>query len=165
MISKILYSFCCDCTDLIIEITYSGLPGNPQQSIADVFLEKMVQAFAEHQAKVAFERDWLPKLAWMKYLKSLVLIKLGPGATSMAGSRVISILLDSLTCRYLFPRREKKQTLRPLERLWIQGFETHRCAALQYSNPETLQSYLSGDCDVKDAGKYESFPTWSIWVG
>ena len=94
----------------------------------------------------------------MKYLKSLVLVKLGPGATSMAGSRVISILLDSLTCRYLFPRREKKQTLRPLERLWIQGFETHRCAALQYSNPETLQSYLSGDCDVKDAGKYESFP-------
>ena len=96
----------------------------------------------------------------MKYLKSLVLVKFGPGATSLAGSRVISSLLDSLACSYLFPRREKKQTPRPLERLWIQGFEIYRCAALQYASPGNLQSYLTGDCDVKNEikEKYESFP-------
>jgi len=92
----------------------------------------------------------------MKSLKSLVLIKLGPCATTGAGAHIISILLDSLTGRYLFPHREEQQTHRPLERLWIQGFETYCCAALQYSSPETLLSYLSGDCDVKDE-KYESF--------
>jgi len=93
----------------------------------------------------------------MKYLKNLALIKLGPGVTSMAGSRINSSLLDSLACSYLFSRREKKQTRLPLERLWIQGFETRRCAALKYSNPEHLQSYFSEDCDVKDE-KCESFP-------
>ena len=106
------------------------------------------------------ERDLFPQLAWMKYLKSLVLVKLGPVSTSLAGSRIISSLLDSLTCRYLFPHREDQETRRPLERLWIQGFEIHRCAALQYSSPENLQCYLTGDCDVKNEikEKYESFP-------
>lgn len=119
------------------------------------FSETFEQFQAQLRVKEAVERDWLPQLSWMKSLKSLVLVKLGPYATRGAGERVISILLDSLTCRYLFPHREKKQTPRPLQRLWIQDFEVHQCAALKYVNPDNLLSYRSGDCDVTDE-KYET---------
>jgi len=114
------------------------------------------QVTSGQRVKEDVESDWLPQLAWMKSLKSLVMVKLGPYGTSMAGERVISILLDSLTCQYLFPHRRGSVRPRPLERIWIQNFEIHRCAALKYSSPENLKSYLSGDCDVKEE-KYQSF--------
>ena len=120
-------SFCRDCTDLAIEITYTGKTLPPEDDIR----EKMKHLMTEQRVKQAIEKDWLPQLDWMKSLKSLVLVKLGPCASSDAGVRMISILLDSLTCRYLFPHREEKEPPRPLEHLWIQNFEIHRCAALK----------------------------------
>lgn len=90
----------------------------------------------------------------MKSLESLVLVKLGPSGTSRAGSRTISILLDSLI-QFLFPQRGAIPS-RPLKRMWIEGFEIHRCAALKYLSSEHLKSYLTGDCDSKDEN-YEDF--------
>ncbi len=150
---NIFFSTCHDCTDLAVEVTYTGKPEPPLAPFSETF----EQFQAQQRVKEAVERDWLPQLAWMKNLKSLVLVKLGSYATRGAGERVISILLDSLTCRYLFPDREKKQNPRPLQRLWIQDFEVHRCAALKYVSSDNLLSYRSGDCDAKKE-KYESFP-------
>ena len=103
-------------------------------------------------------RNWFPYLEWMKSLESLVLIKLGPYATRMCGSRVISWLLDSLIGRYLFPHVEVNPTPRPLRCIWIQDFEVGHCGALKYSSPEVLQSYRTGDCDEREYTNYESFP-------
>lgn len=100
-------------------------------------------------------RDWLPQLAWMKSLKSLVLVKLGPYATTGSGARIISILLDSL-CGYLFPTSEKKPTSLPLKCIWIHNFEVYPFRALDYADPECLQSFKTGDSDG-DQENYESF--------
>ena len=150
---NILYSLCRDCTDLTLEVTYTGKPVSPFDGEGATF----EQFQSKHLFKVSAE-EWLSKmqsrLAWMKSLESLVLIKLGPYATFDAGERVISLLLDSLVRGYLFPRLEQNQN--PLRWLWIQNFEVYRFPALIYC-PDSLQSYRSGDCgDIEDK-KFESY--------
>ena len=99
-----------------------------------------------------------PKLTWMKSLQSLVLIKLGPNATSSdSGERVMSPLLDSLVRDYLFPPREENEPPSPLRRVWIQDFEVIGCPALRNSSTNSLQSYRSGDCGDLNDEDYESF--------
>lgn len=122
----------------------------------DNYHEKIAHRITGQRVKEDIERDELPNLAWMRSLKSLVLVKLGPCGTSGAGSCIVSSLLQSLICRYLFPYCGDVSP-RPLERLWIQGFEILCCLALmKYLSPGNLKSYLSGDCGDRDE-KYESF--------
>ena len=117
----------------------------------------MEQSITEDRVIEAIERDWLPQLEWMKSFKSLVLVKLGPYGRRGCGARVISILLDSLVCGYLFPGGEKKPTPRPLRCIWIENFEVCPYKALRYANPECLQSFKTGDPDGYREN-YESFP-------
>lgn len=98
----------------------------------------------QEDAKEEVERDWFPKLESMKSLESLVMIKLGQG-----DARVISCLLDAL-CDHLFPHLESNPTPRPLDCLWIQGFETYRVAAWKYVIPERLRSFRTGDGAAHD---------------
>jgi len=139
---------------LTVEVTYAGKPLSP--------LDDLRASFEQSQAQFAFKMngdEWLrecaSRLAWMKKLESLVLIKLGSNATCASGERVISSLLDSLVRGYLFPR-EDEQTPSPLRKFWIQNFEVYSCPALRYSSPDSLQSYRSGDCGGRNEN-YEVF--------
>ena len=82
-------------------------------------------------------------LDWMKSLKSLVLVKLGPYATFNAGNRVLSRLLVFLF-EYLFPSIGSPAP-RPLQRLWIEDYEVYPCSMVKFATPKCLQSYRSGE--------------------
>ncbi len=146
----IISSYCRDCTDLAIEITYTG----KTLSRYDGFSKVMMHHRTGDRLRQAVVRDWLPQLDWMKFLKSLVLVKLGPCATYGAGVCVISILLYSLI-GYLFPH-DKKPTPRPLQCVWIHNFQVNSSRAFEYANPEYLQCFKTGDVDA-DQENYESF--------
>lgn len=138
----------------MIEITYTGEP----EERDNFFGGSMEKFFEEENAKSCIERDWLPQLQWMKSLEKLVLIKLGPFRTTIAGERVISRLLDALICRFLFPPLMKnvKPTLRPHRCIWIQDFEVWPYKALDYADPECLQSYRTG-APHGDENDFKSF--------
>jgi len=133
---------------LTVEVTYTG----ERESQLDKHVT-YPEIRAQHDFRESVEKDWFPKLAWMKSLKSLVLVKLGPYATKNAGTRVLSRLLVSLLSGFLFPM--DKPAPRALQRVWIQDLEVYPCSPLKYASPEHLLSYRSGDSGNEE--HYEAF--------
>ena len=113
---------------------------------------------AMQRVREEVERDWHHRLEWMKSLTSLVVIKLGPFGSDLCGYRVVSLLLDDLLCDYLFPPTDTRIIpARPIETIWIQDFEVYPWTPLEYSSPERLKSYRSGDPRSGDEDNVEPF--------
>ena len=102
------------------------------------------------------ESELLPHFEWMRALESLSFINLGP----YGGATAHSILLDAL-CRFLFPILEEnvKPTLLPHRCIWLQDFELEIWPhnALDYADPEFLQSYRIKDLDGEIQNDFQSF--------
>lgn len=139
-----------------IEITYSGEPESLSDDEDEVDLRERNWHYSYEGDVEAERRDLFPHLEWMKALKSLVLIKLGPFASKGAGRRVISTLLDAFFA-HLFPGRRSYPILRPLRCLWIQDFEILPLKAFKYLSSDCLVSYRSGEPSGSDKENYEPF--------
>lgn len=140
--------YCRDCKDLAIEVTYTG------QRKSHLDKDDEIQEIRDrYEYKNRAKTDWFPHLGWMKSLKSLVLIKLGPYSTYSSGTRVLSHLLASLL-EHLFPCMGNPAP-RPLQRVWIQDFVMFPCSMVRFATPECLRSYRSEDAGTKE--NYESF--------
>jgi len=107
------YSFCRQCTELKIEVSYIGeIPTRVDKYDSDEDMHPMDQELDRQVRQLL-----IPKLGWMKSLQSFVLIKLGPFENyyyNTVRSRSLDILLN-----WMFSVGEPPQSL---ERLWIQDF-------------------------------------------
>ncbi len=143
---------CRDCVDLSVEITYTG------DDFKYPSTYPWVNPAIQFNDLSQFIRETIyPHLGWMKSLRSLVLIKLGPFVASIEGrSYVDSFMLNHLLA-WLF---SEERAPRSLQHVWIQdfcfepGYQT-----LQYCAP-SLKTCQIGECaDGKD---FADFPNLEI---
>ncbi len=141
-------------------MTYTGKPWSPFDD------EQRLDEFRlERREREVVERDLFPQLAWMKSLRSLVLVKLGPYSTR-GDESVTSSLLNSL-CAYLFPLVENNQSplTSPLQCIWIQNFEVlHNIVTTNYANRDGLLSLKTG-YPFGDQINHNNFPNLENLVG
>jgi len=109
-----IYSWCKDCTELTVEITYTGEPCKLKAKSNFDVVENEID-------RCAYE-DLLPYTNWMKSLKSLSLIKLGFFDNYDDPSYRVRSLRCRLLDRLLHSMFSNGPSPESLERLWINGF-------------------------------------------
>lgn len=133
-----LSSWCRDCKELTVEITYSGdtfnrnKEGGTEYSWQDVPLSSF-----EEEIKQRVEEDFFPHLDWMFSLKKLMFIKLGD---INIYEDVQSLLLENLL-NWLI---SKERPFDSLHHLWIQGFNSphlYNSLLLPVDARAAIQSY------------------------
>ena len=126
-IIKFAFSWCRDCLELTVEVTYAG---------DDSFDAPLTPA----QEKIQQEsKDLFPKLKWMTSLKKLALLKFGRFTTISEDYFIVhSQLLEDLI-DYWFLDKERERSA--LECLWIQDFLSPTFHDSHLLNDVALKSY------------------------
>ncbi len=133
---NLLFSWCRDCVELTVEVTYAGDDFDREDGSGSFSFEvPLTSAQKKIKQKI---NDLFPKLEWMSSLKKLELIKLGRFTTLPEFYFIVrSLLLEDLFDWFLVKERERSS----LECLWIQDFLSPMLFKFHLLNDSALKSY------------------------